>query len=91
MICSHKCIEQVCKDDVSIFAMTRSASAKRRRCEANRVSAHQSVVRVNATVGGALGGAMGGVPASQHAAVVTLLAEIAATAAAPGFAAVVTI
>lgn len=52
--------------------------------------AHQSVVRVNPAVGGALGGAVGWVPASQHAAVVTLLAH-AATTAAPGIAAVVAI
>lgn len=53
--------------------------------------AHQSVVRVNPAVGGgALGGAVGRVPAPQHAAVVTLLAHTAATAA-PGIATVVTV
>lgn len=52
--------------------------------------AHQSVVRVNPAVGGALGGAMGWVPAPQHAAVVTLLAHTATTAA-PGIATVVTV
>ena len=52
-------------------------------------SAHQSVVRVNPTVGGALGRAVGRVPAPQHAAVVTLLAHTATTAA-PVIATVVT-
>lgn len=52
--------------------------------------AHQSVVRVDAAVGGALRGAVGGVPSSQHAAVVALLAH-AAAAAAPGVSAVVAV
>lgn len=59
-------------------------------CSLYDSSAHQSVVRVNPAVGGALGGAVGRVPARQHAAVVTLLAHTATTAA-PGIAAVVTI
>lgn len=53
-------------------------------------SAHQSVVRVNPAVGGALGGAVGRVSAPQHAAMVTLLAHTATTAA-PGIATVVTV
>lgn len=47
-------------------------------------------MRVNPTVGGALGGAVARVPATKHAAMVTLLAHTATTAA-PGIAAVVAI
>lgn len=43
--------------------------------------AHQSVVRVNPTVGGALGGAVRRVSSAQHAAVVALLAHTGTTAA----------